>query len=429
MLNKEEMLAVLRRDVIPALGCTEPVTVALAAADAAKALGGTPASIVMEVNPNIYKNGMSVGIPRFSRVGLEYAAALGALIADPSLELQVFSGITAEIEQKAIEMVEARKVSVTIDRSQTKIYARAEVESENGKALTIIKGSHNNIIHTSVNGNVLVERAENAGAAATDLTDKLISSSFIQLRELVETASEDELAFMEDGVKMNQAVLDFSLTNPVGVGINKTMQEVMDSELLGNSLLTRIQLSVAAAIEGRLDGCPYTVMSSAGSGSKGIAVILPIVETAKLLGSTRLQTLRALAYGHLLNSYINHYVGKLSAVCACSVAAATAASASMTWLMGGNDEQIGWAVRNMSGAITGMVCDGGKVGCGLKLATATSAAVLSAILAARKVVLRETDGICGDTPEQCVANMGRISDPGMVRADREILDIMLEKAK
>ena len=131
MLNKEEMLAVLRRDVIPALGCTEPVTVALAAADAAKALGGAPTSITMEVNPNIYKNGMSVGIPRFSRVGLEYAAALGALIADPSLELQVFSGITPEIEQKAIEMVEAKCVSVTIDREQTKIYACAEITGEN----------------------------------------------------------------------------------------------------------------------------------------------------------------------------------------------------------------------------------------------------------------------------------------------------------
>ena len=427
-MNKEQMLELLRKDVVPALGCTEPVCVALCAANAGNLLEGNIEAIEVFTNAGIYKNGMSAGIPNCSKVGLEWAAALGAFLKNSEKSLELLADVNEEILVKAEALVEAGKVSVKVDENAKSLYVKCILRSKDEEVICIIQNAHTNIVHLSRNGEVLLEKETTTTVAGDDaLVNTLLKMSIADIRKLVATATEEELEFMLDGVAMNESLAKYSETKEVGVGIAKNLRKEINAGLLANDLANKIVLQVASAAESRLDGCPLPTMSSSGAGTKGLVVILPVSETAKVIGASKLQTVQALAFAHLVNRYINGYVGKLSPMCSCVMCSSTAASAGITWLLGGNDEQIAYAIRNMCGTVTGMLCDGGKVGCALKVSTGSFAALMSAIHAVNNVALRVSDGICAETAEQCIKNMARVGNQGMKATDAEILAIMTTK--
>lgn len=425
-MTKEQMLQLLRQDVVPALGCTEPVCVALCAATAGTVLQGEITSVTVEVNPGIYKNAMSAGIPGCAMVGIPWAAAIGAHLKNPHKGLQLLEDNTPAILSAAESLISGGQVLVAPKNDEKSIYVKCTLCSENEEVICITRSAHTNIVYLSRNGEILLESTVQSTAASDGtLVDSLKELTIAQIRELVCSAAEKELAFMADGIEMNEALAAYSETYPIGIGLAGSLRDQIGGSLLGNDLVSRITLAVTSAAESRLDGCKKPTMSSSGAGTKGLVVILPISETAKTIGASRLDTLRAVTFGHLVNRYINAFVGKLSPMCSCVMCSSTAAAAGITFLLGGNDQQIGWAIRNMSGTVTGMICDGGKVGCAMKVATGSFAAVTSALHALKNVALRTSDGICAETPEQCIRNMAAIGINGMKDTDQEILRLMV----
>ena len=427
-MNKNQLVELLKKDVVPALGCTEPVCVALCAAYAGKHLTGSVQSIHVRTNAGIYKNGMSAGIPNCHEVGLDYAAAIGASLCNPEKELELLEDLNPQTLSQVSSLIRENKVSVQLAPEEKSLFVQCTIQTDADCATAVIRDAHTELVYLEHNGQILLEKQrKQSAAAATDIIEELKNMPLAQIRSLVDQMEEGEIAFLQDGVHMNESLASYSENVRTGVGIADTLRSRIGSDILANDLMSRILLKVSSAAESRLDGCPLPTMSSSGAGTKGLVVILPVSEAAAALGASREKTLRALAFAHLLNRYINAWIGKLSAMCSCVMASSTAASAAIAYLLGGTDEQIGYAVRNMSGTVTGMICDGGKVGCALKVSTGSAAALLCALTAVNGAALRVTDGICGQTPEQCIQNMARIGIQGMAQTDSQILAVMMEK--
>lgn len=421
-MKTSDAITYLRHTVQPSLGCTEPACAALCCAAASETGIGEVESLKLVVNPGLYKNAMSVAIPGFDEVGMSYAAALGALLKRTDKELQIFEDLTPDISKAAKELVADRKITVTVDYGKKGIYAHCEIEGSLGKASAEIQGSHTNIVKVTKDDQILFEKGKTAAAKGDPFEEELKKSTIAEIVSAVEDMKFSDISFLLEGIEPNETTAAYGKANPGPVGIASTLYDS-----LGNSLMERMMKKVGTSIEARLGGALCTVMSSAGSGSKGLAVILPIAEAAKDMNATDEKLARALALGHLVNSYINLIIGKLSAFCTCAAGASVGASCGLTYLWGGGAKEVGYAINNMTGAVAGMICDGGKTGCGLKLTQATSSAYLSARMAVSGHTLRATDGICDRTPEACVAHLASLANQGMKEADREILNIMLNK--
>ncbi len=420
MTLKENILQTLHHEVKIALGCTEPVAIALVVAHATVALDGEVKKIRVGLSPNIYKNALNVGIPGTSFIGLETAAALG-VFCDSEKKLTLLKELKPQDISKSQELVDAGSVEIYVLDTEERIFLKAEVYSTDGYALAEIKGKHDQLTKLMKNTLVLFE-----GEASQEkkIDNSIYKTSLKMLIECVETLSYDETAFLIEGIEMNIKAAKIGLELGSGLGLGQKMQTAISKGYLGMDLANETFMMSAAASDARMSGEDVEIMTSNGSGNNGIAAIIPLAVYAKYSKVSEEKLAKAIAISHLVNGKIKNAIGRLSPMCACGVAAATGASAGLVYLMSGDFNQMENSVQAMLSDLSGMICDGAKIGCSLKLATSASTAVQTAILAKEGLVLTKGNGILGVTADESIANLGRIALEGMHSMDQTILSII-----
>jgi L-cysteine desulfidase len=426
---------ILKIEVAPALGCTEPVAIALGAAAAASVLKSkTFDKIEILVDPNIYKNGLAVCIPGAGGLsGLDLAAALGALDGDPELKMEVLDPITENSLERAKALVEEGRVKVGYLEEPGGIYIKSVITSGSDTAETVIRDLHDNIVSIFLNGSeikkssLLKSRAGNGGKDLENLEEWLKSLSMKQLLELVDQFDEEDLDFIRQGLSLNMKLAEYGLKYAPGLSIGKTLERLVIQKLIKKDMILAARILTSAAADARMSGVKLPAMSSAGSGNHGLTAILPIRAVMDYIKSDENEMLKAIGLSHIITACVKAQTGRLSAVCGCSIAAGAGAAAGVAYLMGGNLAQISGAIKNIIVDLAGVICDGAKAGCALKLATAAGTAVQSALFALQGITVMDTDGIVGSSPEKTMENVGTLATLGMIETDRTILKIMLEK--
>lgn len=422
-----DLLQVLKNEVTPALGCTEPVAVGLAVAEAYRVIGGEVTKINVRTSPNIYKNGMGVGIPGTSEKGLVFASALAITCGDSTLGLEVFSNVDDTSVTEAIELVDKGFISIDVEKDEGNFYIKAEVLTANGRGICVIKEKHTNIVLVQANDDIIFEKEETAQLKSGSSYGKLDEYRLKDIRYFVENVDYADIEFMLEGVKLNMDIAQVGLREKSGSGLGAALQSLLKDKMLHDDEITNARILTSAACDARMSGINMPVMSSAGSGNHGITAIIPPTVVCEHMGFDNEKLARTLAFSHLTTSYIKVYTGRLSAVCGCAIAAGIGASASITWALGGSNEQIKGAINNMVATLAGMVCDGAKGGCAFKLSTAASEAIIQAKLALADVVVSDLDGIVGKEAEITIRNLGRFCNDGMKDADSNIIDIMVNQ--
>ncbi len=426
---------ILNMEVAPALGCTEPVAVALAVAAASSLFNRDMIeSVEVWVDPNIYKNGYAVSIPGArGGHGLELAAALGLFGGDPLLRLEVLEPVDDTILEKARAFVEEKRVSINLLKEKHSIFVQTRVADGTDSAEAVIEEVHDNITILKKNGksvlsHPLLNGTEESRVNISALENWLRERSLEELIAMVEELDEEDFRFIQEGIDVNVHLADYGLIRGPGLAVGATFNRLVCEGLLKKDLILSARILTSSAADARMSGVKMPAMSSAGSGNHGLTAILPILAVHDFLSLDDQQVLlKAIALSHVVTGYIKAHTGRLSAICGCSVAAGAGAAAGITFCMGGGPVHVSGAIKNLISDLAGVICDGAKGGCALKLATAAGTAVQSALFALHGIDVKATDGIVGLTPEQTMKNVGELGAVGMIEVDRTILDIMLKK--
>ena len=422
--KRKSIIDLVKREVVPAMGCTEPIAVALCVAKATEVLGNTPEKINVYLSANMLKNAMGVGIPGTGMVGLPIAVALGALVGKSEYQLEVLRDVTPEAVEHGKAYIAENRVSVDLKNGECdKLYIEANVETCGDKAKVVISGGHTNFVHIEKNGEVIFSaqtgNSSTCGVAEVGLT----------LRDVYEFASTtplNEIEFINDAARLNTEASRLALLGNYGHELGKTLSRPLGRGIMGDSMFSHILSATSSACDARMAGAMIPVMSNSGSGNQGIAATLPVVVFGKENHNTEEEVTRALMLSHLTAIYIKQSLGRLSALCGC-VVASTGSSCGITYLMGGTYEQVAFAVKNMIANLVGMVCDGAKPSCALKVSSGVSTAVLSAMLAIQNKHVTSVEGLIEDDVDRSIRNMTRIGAEGMNETDRMVLDIMTHK--
>jgi len=427
--ERQEIIRLMKQEVLPAVGCTEPMAVALCVAKATETLGQKPEKITALLSANILKNAMGVGIPGTGMIGLPIAIALGALIGKSEYQLEVIKDLTPEALEQGKEYIAGKKIDIQLKQeTEEKLYIEIICEANGKSASAIISGSHTHFVSIKKDGTeLLATTAEGPTTKAeNEEEDKKLSLRLVY--DFALTAPIDEISFILEAKKLNMNAASESVKGNYGHCLGKTIERPLSHGIFGNSIFSHIISKTALACDARMGGAMVPVMSNSGSGNQGICATNPVVVYATENQNTEEELIRALTLSHLTAIYIKQSLGKLSALCGC-VVASTGASCGITYLMGGDYQRICFAVKNMIANLTGMICDGAKPSCSLKIASGVSTALLSALLAMEGRHVTSAEGIVDDDVDQTIHNLTSIGANAMNITDKYVLNIMTNKTE
>lgn len=427
--ERQEIIALIHREVVPAMGCTEPMAVSLCVAKATELLGEKPVHIEVLLSGNILKNAMGVGIPGTGMIGLPIAIALGALIGRSEYGLEVLRDVTPEaVEEGKKYMAEERiRIGLKPEISE-KLYIEVTVTGQEGTAATaVIAHDHTRFIRLVQGTQVLLDTPLSEGEEQEELQqDKELTLR--KVYEFATTTPIGELQFIDQARVLNEKASQEALKGNYGHSLGKTLSRPLGKGIMGESIFSHILSATSSACDARMAGAPIPVMSNSGSGNQGISCTMPVVVFARENHNTEEELTRALALSHLTAIYIKQSLGKLSALCGC-VVASTGSACGITYLMGGCYQQVAYSVKNMIANLAGMVCDGAKPSCALKVTSGVSTAVLSAMLAIQNTHVTNAEGLIEEDVDRCIHNLTRIGARGMNETDHMVLEIMTNKEK
>lgn len=429
-MNYEVITSILNDGLVLATGCTEPGALALTAATAAAHLGEEVKSIHTLASGNIIKNAYSAGIPGTNFVGIEYAVAIGAVVAKPEKQLQVINDLSDEQKKTAGDMVAEKRVKVDLAKVPEKLYIEVLVKGENRTAKAIIANTHTNVVYIEENGQAILDKRGEEKPASGGCSDEDIKNN-LSVAKIYEYATTVDLSMLDKvqlSIDVNTAISEEGLRHPYGLCIGRGFQDDVDKGYRASSLVTYAMELASAGADARMAGADIPVVSNSGSGNQGIACTMPVVAVAKKINASHEQMLRAATLSHLMGIYIKSQFGRLSGFCGATVAG-TGSACGIVYLLGGGLKEIENSVFNMIGNVTGMLCDGAKADCALKIATCTNAAVQAAMMALRGTRVLSTDGIVEDDVEKTISNFAQLGNEGSVQLDEIMLDMMLKKNK
>lgn len=428
--RKKKYENLLHSEISPALGCTEPAATALAVAYASDALRGDSneceiSSVLVEVSPYIFKNGMNVGIPGTGMIGLDIASALGAISAAPKKMLMVLNDLSDAQKDKARKMVSDKIIKVTIATTDKRVYMKATVSSGEDKAVAIISQSHTDLVYLEKNGNVIFEKSDDVVVEQKKSDDEKYDVTVKEILDFVNEVNLEDLQFLKDVIDINTQISKEGLENDYGLKVGKSLIGKSGDALLSNGVINYAVACTAAAADARMAGCDKPVMSAAGSGNQGLTASIPVVAISEKMFSSKEQTFRALALSILVTVHTKHYIGRLSVLCGCSIAASIGACCGVIYLLNGNYDNVAAGINTMVADISGVICDGAKPGCALKIATAVNSAMRAASMALSGVGADSHDGIVSNNTETTLENLGKLGNEGMAQTNDAILGMML----
>ncbi|MFA8436770.1 MAG: serine dehydratase subunit alpha family protein [Marinifilaceae bacterium] len=415
----------LKEEFVPAAGCTEPAAIALAAAKASETLNALPERIEIKVSGNVLKNVMGVGIPGSNMVGLPIAAALGALGGESCNGLEIFTNISESVASQAKSFVREGKVQVDMLNDVPKLHIECVSFKGDDSSRVVIQDRHENIILVERNGEIIFSKEINQCEKGTD---EQKGWSVESIYEFVQNIEISELRFLLEGVELNKKIAEEGLKGNYGLQVGKSMLVNIEKGFLSEDIINKSVMMAAAASDARMAGCPMPVMSNCGSGNQGMSLTLPIMVAAEKLKVEEDTLLRALALGLLISIHMKSFIGQLSALCGVLLSTSGAACA-ITYMMGGDMNHLASTLKNMTGSVTGMICDGANSSCAQKISASVSAGIQSSLLALNSQCLSCMDGIIDEDVEETIRNIGRLATEGMEVTDEVILKTMLEKMR